>query len=53
MRSSWKDKSVRPSRGMGIINPAKLPGKQPAELPKEVPKNGYLKGGKLRKKVKK
>jgi len=38
---------------MGIINPAKLPGKQPAELPKEVPKNGYLKGGKLRKKVKK
>ena len=43
---------MRPSRGMGIINPAKLPGKQPAKLPKE-PTNGYLKGGKLRKKVKK
>jgi hypothetical protein len=37
---------------MGIVNPAKLPGKKPKELPKE-PKNGYLKGGKLRKKVKK
>lgn len=40
---------MRPSRGMGIINPDKMPGKKP----KEVPKNGYLKGGKLRRRVKK
>jgi len=33
---------------MGIINPDKMPGKKPKE-----PKNGYLKGGKLRKKVRK
>ena len=44
---------MRPSRGMGIINPDKMPGKPPGKPPKEVPKNGYLKGGKLRKKVKK
>jgi hypothetical protein len=47
---------MRPSRGMGIINPDKMPGRKPKELPKEVPKepkSGYLKGGKLRKKVKK
>jgi hypothetical protein len=34
---------------MGCMNPAKLPGRKS----KKEPTNGYLKGGKLRRKVKK
>jgi hypothetical protein len=47
MRYSGKDKSLRPSRGMGAINPSKMPGAKRKARRDDTDFTQYKEGGKV------
>ena len=51
MRYSWEDKSMRPSRGMGDINPSKMPGAKKKARRDDTDFTQYAEGGKTKSKV--